>query len=209
MQCLGEELKTLRYYSTAKVPAFTFSWPTGLLPTGLPCLKDLGVAVWKAEVLKTTRHAYIPHHPSPIPIFLPHPQLTRRADNNILSTQTRLELKLEEICLEPWCKVEVGQMGTLANQRHKSQAVSREGQCLTVWIRQATSGRERRENRWVSTWRLSGPQVTELESQLGLRGNAPMVWQMPFSSKLIQMAFWFLQPNNPQTIKEGQRKNTE
>lgn len=35
MQCLGEELKTLRYYSTSKVPAFTFS-----SPTGLPCLKS-------------------------------------------------------------------------------------------------------------------------------------------------------------------------
>lgn len=101
-----------------------------------------------------------------------------------------------------------GSEGTLANQRHKSQAVSR-GQCLTIWIGQATTGREGRENPMSFNLRLSGPQSTELESQLGLRDNAPTVWQMTFSSKLIQMAFWFLQPNNPQAIKEGQRENTE
>lgn len=133
MQCLGDKLKILRYYSTSKVPASTFSWPTGL-----PCLKS-----WSP---KSYQACLYPHHPSPLPIFLPHPQPTRKADGDILSTQRYLELRLEEICSEPWCKVEVGHMGTLANQRHKSQAVSREGQCLTIWIGQATSSREQREN---------------------------------------------------------------
>lgn len=68
-------------------------------------------------------------------------------------------------------------MGTLPNQGHKTQQVSREGQCLTNSIGHKASSKELRKNSFevhpedfLVPWPL-----TNLESQTGLRGNAPTV----------------------------------